>query len=181
MTASDQARVTVSVAAPPEIAFEPREGGCVFENRGDGPVHEIGRVLTWQPPSRLRFAGGANADNSNLERPPDEAGRSSAVALGETFRQLHIPSRALIGLGPHAASRAKPEFRKLVIHDSHQWVNDAESLRVVALGSGDRAVGCVPPIAHWTVVAICAPHLSSWVFCRLDQSGAGFCGCQAIE
>ena len=33
MSASDQARVTVSVAAPPEI----------------------GRVLNWQPPSRLRF------------------------------------------------------------------------------------------------------------------------------
>jgi phosphohistidine phosphatase SixA len=36
-------------------------------------------------------AGTANADNSNLERQLDEAGRSSAVALGEAFRQLHIP------------------------------------------------------------------------------------------
>jgi uncharacterized protein YndB with AHSA1/START domain len=85
MSASDQARVTVSVAAPPEIAFEvftteidllwrrglryrhfggeraliaidPREGGRVFESTGgDGPVYEIGCVLNWQPPSRLRF------------------------------------------------------------------------------------------------------------------------------
>ena len=30
-------------------------------------------------------------DNSNLERQLDEAGRSSARALGEAFRQLHIP------------------------------------------------------------------------------------------
>ncbi len=77
--------MTVSVAAPPELAFEvftaeidlwwrrglqyrrfggaraliaiePREGGRVFETPGgDGPVHEIGRVLQWQPPTRLRF------------------------------------------------------------------------------------------------------------------------------
>jgi phosphohistidine phosphatase SixA len=33
----------------------------------------------------------ANTDNPNLERQLDEAGRSSAVALGEAFRQLHLP------------------------------------------------------------------------------------------
>ena len=85
MSGTDQARVVVSVAAPAALAFEvftaeidlwwrrglqyrhfggeraliaiePREGGRVFETLGeDGPVHEIGRVLDWQPPSRLRF------------------------------------------------------------------------------------------------------------------------------
>ena len=85
MDASDQARVTISVAAPREIAFEvftteidlwwrrglqyrhfsgerslmaiePFQGGRVFEHPGnEGPVQEIGRVLMWQPPSRLRF------------------------------------------------------------------------------------------------------------------------------
>ena len=85
MIPSDQARVTVSVAVPPEeafeiftqqidlwwrrgpkyrqlggeraiIAIEPRAGGRVFESLGDdGPVHEIGRVRVWQPPSRLLF------------------------------------------------------------------------------------------------------------------------------
>lgn len=85
MSRTDQARVTVSVAAPMELAFEvftaeidlwwrrglryrhfggeraliaiePREGGRVFETLGkEGPVQEIGRVLDWQPPSRLRF------------------------------------------------------------------------------------------------------------------------------
>jgi uncharacterized protein YndB with AHSA1/START domain len=78
-------RVTVSVDAPPALAFdvftqeidlwwrrglkfrhfggeraliaiEPHEGGRVFESAGaDGPVHEIGRVRVWQPPSRLVF------------------------------------------------------------------------------------------------------------------------------
>ena len=36
-------------------------------------------------------ASAANTDNSNLERQLDEAGRSSAVALGEALRQLGIP------------------------------------------------------------------------------------------
>jgi uncharacterized protein YndB with AHSA1/START domain len=85
MIPGDRARVMVSVAAPPEQAFEvftqeidlwwrrglryrhfdgeralvaieAREGGRIFESRGDdGPVHEIGRVLEWQPPLKLRF------------------------------------------------------------------------------------------------------------------------------
>ena len=36
-------------------------------------------------------ASAANTDNSNLERQLDEAGRSSAVVLGEALRQLGIP------------------------------------------------------------------------------------------
>ncbi len=36
-------------------------------------------------------AGTTNADNPSLERQLDEAGRSSAVALGEAFRELHVP------------------------------------------------------------------------------------------
>jgi uncharacterized protein YndB with AHSA1/START domain len=81
----DQARVTVSVDAPPALAFEvftqqidlwwrrglkyrhfggeraliaiePHAGGRVFESSGgEGPVHEIGRVRVWQPPTRLVF------------------------------------------------------------------------------------------------------------------------------
>ena len=85
MIPSDQARVTVSVAVPRQeafevftqqidlwwrrgpqyrqldgeralIAIEAHEGGRVFETLGDaGPVHEIGRVLAWEPPARLLF------------------------------------------------------------------------------------------------------------------------------
>lgn len=85
MIAGDEARVTVTVAATPAeafrlfteevdlwwrrglkyrhfagdgalIAIEPREGGRVFEQLGDGgPVHELGRVLAWQPGERLVF------------------------------------------------------------------------------------------------------------------------------
>jgi len=97
MTAGDQARVTVGVALPPAeafevftseidlwwrrgpkyrhigggralIAIEPHEGGRVFESLGDGgPVQEIGRVLAWQPPSRLLFEW-RNATFSPAER-----------------------------------------------------------------------------------------------------------------
>lgn len=85
MSRTDQVRAMVSVAAPPALAFEifaneidlwwrrglqyrhfggeraliaiePRQGGRVFESLGEqGPVHEIGRVLDWEPPVRLRF------------------------------------------------------------------------------------------------------------------------------
>lgn len=81
----DQARATVGVAVPPEVAFEvftreidlwwrrgprfrrfrgdraliaiePHEGGRVFEAAGDGtPAEDVGRVLAWQPPRRLVF------------------------------------------------------------------------------------------------------------------------------
>ena len=83
--AGDQARVTVGVAVPPDVAFdvftqeinlwwrrgpqfrrvggeraiiaiEGREGGRVFESAGENmPAQDIGRVLVWQPPSRLVF------------------------------------------------------------------------------------------------------------------------------
>ncbi len=83
-TAGDRVRAMVSVAVPPALAFEiftteidlwwrrgparrsaageqaliaiePREGGRVFEQHGDTLVHEIGRVLAWEPPQRLVF------------------------------------------------------------------------------------------------------------------------------
>lgn len=83
-TPGDRVRAMVSVAVPPDLAFEiftteidlwwrrgpawrgaageaaliaiePREGGRVFEQQGDTLAHEIGRVLAWQPPRRLLF------------------------------------------------------------------------------------------------------------------------------
>jgi uncharacterized protein YndB with AHSA1/START domain len=97
MMAGDQARVTVVVAVPPELAFEiftrdidlwwrrgpkyrhvtgdraliamePWLQGRVFESAaGEGPAHEIGRVLDWQPPRRLVFEW-RNANFAQLER-----------------------------------------------------------------------------------------------------------------
>jgi hypothetical protein len=85
MTRGDQARASVGVAVPPDVAFEvftreidlwwrrgprfrrfggeraliaiePHEGGRVFEAADDcAPAQEVGRVLAWQPPTRLLF------------------------------------------------------------------------------------------------------------------------------
>lgn len=42
--------------APGRLAFEPGEGGRLTETLTNGKVFEIGRVLTWEPPSRLVFS-----------------------------------------------------------------------------------------------------------------------------
>lgn len=42
--------------APGALAFEPGEGGRLTETLANGKVFEIGRVLAWEPPSRLVFS-----------------------------------------------------------------------------------------------------------------------------
>jgi uncharacterized protein YndB with AHSA1/START domain len=113
--AGDQVRVTVSVAVLPHeafevftqeidlwwrrgpkyrhltgeralIAIEPKLHGRVFESiADDGPVHEIGRVLDWQPPHRLVFewrnANFAPAERTEVEVlfEPDASGTRVTV------------------------------------------------------------------------------------------------------
>jgi uncharacterized protein YndB with AHSA1/START domain len=40
---------------PSAITFEPRAGGRIVEHAPDGDEHEWGRILDWQPPTRLRY------------------------------------------------------------------------------------------------------------------------------
>lgn len=42
--------------APGRLAFEPGEGGRLTETLANGKVFEIGKVLAWEPPSRLVFS-----------------------------------------------------------------------------------------------------------------------------
>ena len=42
--------------APGVLAFEPGEGGRLTETLANGKVFEIGRILAWEPPSRLVFS-----------------------------------------------------------------------------------------------------------------------------
>lgn len=42
--------------APGVLAFEPGEGGRLTETLANGHVFEIGKVLAWEPPSRLVFS-----------------------------------------------------------------------------------------------------------------------------
>ena len=81
MIAGDRVSVAVTVAVPPERAFEaftteidlwwrqgvayragrgvltlePRVGGRLFQEYDEGRVHEAGRVTIWEPPRRLAF------------------------------------------------------------------------------------------------------------------------------
>jgi uncharacterized protein YndB with AHSA1/START domain len=41
---------------PGVLSFEPGEGGRLIETRDGGKVFEIGRIRTWEPPSRLVFS-----------------------------------------------------------------------------------------------------------------------------
>ena len=70
------------------IAIEPREGGRVFESTaGDaaGPAQEIGRVLAWQPPSRLVFewrnANFAPVERTEVEVQFEPAGEGTRVTV----------------------------------------------------------------------------------------------------
>jgi len=113
MIAGDQARVTVSVALAPAdcfavftqeidlwwrrgprfrafggdralIAIEGHEGGRVFEQLGDN-VHEIGRVLSWEPPARLRFEWRASnfapLEHTEVEVTFEAAGSGTRVTV----------------------------------------------------------------------------------------------------
>lgn len=42
--------------APGVLAFEPGEGGRLTETLANGKVFQIGRILTWEPPSLLVFS-----------------------------------------------------------------------------------------------------------------------------
>lgn len=134
MTAGDQVRVTVDVAVPPQTAFEvftqeidlwwrrgpkyrhfggaqalvaiePHAGGRVFESHGgDGPVQEIGRVLDWQPPARLRFEW-RNASFAPAERTEVEV---LFVAAGSGTR-VTVTHRGWAAIRPdHPARHGQP-------------------------------------------------------------------------
>jgi phosphohistidine phosphatase SixA len=65
-------------------------------------------------PSARPDRSSANADNAKMERQLDEAGRTSAKAMGEALRMLHIPIGDLL---------SSPTYRAL------------ETVRIAALGT----------------------------------------------
>jgi uncharacterized protein YndB with AHSA1/START domain len=137
-TPGDQARASVGVNVPPDVAFdiftreidlwwrrgprfrrfggeraiiaiEPREGGRVFEAEGEGlPAQETGRVLAWQPPSRLLFEWrGANFAES--ERTEVEV-LFEPSATGTLVTVTHRGWAAIRGDHPVRHGRAMPAF-----------------------------------------------------------------------
>lgn len=81
-------------AAPGEaglMAIEPRLGGRVFESWRDGDaecVHEIGRVLAWEPPRRVVFSWRATnfapAEHTEVEVLFEPAGPGTRVTVTHT-------------------------------------------------------------------------------------------------
>jgi len=49
------AMMTIGASPAVTVQFEPKQGGAVFEQAQDGTVTLWGKVLAWEPPSRLAF------------------------------------------------------------------------------------------------------------------------------
>lgn len=136
--AGNQARAMVSVAVPPDLAFEiftqeidlwwrrgpayrsargeraliaiePHEGGRVFESEAAGtPAREIGRVLVWAPPRRLVFEWRA-VNFAPAERTEVEV-VFEASAGGTHVTVTHTGWAALRADHPVRHGAAVPEF-----------------------------------------------------------------------
>jgi uncharacterized protein YndB with AHSA1/START domain len=52
----------IGAAEPESVVIEPRQGGGWFERGVDGTECEIGKVLVWEPPSRLVLGWQLTAD-----------------------------------------------------------------------------------------------------------------------
>lgn len=46
------------------VTFEPRVGGRIFERTPDGKEFDWGRIVTWEPPTRLGYLWHIRADRS---------------------------------------------------------------------------------------------------------------------
>ena len=138
MTPGDEVRVMVSVAVPPALAFEvftreidlwwqrgprfrhfngdraliaiePGVGGRVFEQSNEaGPAHEIGRVLCWDPPSRLVFEW--RLSNFSSEERTEVEVLFAEIAPGTQVTVTHRGWAALRGDHPARHGQAAPAF-----------------------------------------------------------------------
>jgi uncharacterized protein YndB with AHSA1/START domain len=74
-----------SVSGSPEaVVFEPCAGGRIYERAPGGEEHDWGRVLAWEPPSRLVYSWHLRqdaADATEVEITFAAAGEGTAVAI----------------------------------------------------------------------------------------------------
>jgi hypothetical protein len=84
----------------------------------------------------------ANADNVQHERQLDETGRSSARALGEALRQLHILSAKC---SPAQGIGRSRRYRSRTLVKRRRSLNSGRAQRVVATLACSLAAGVLKP------------------------------------
>ncbi len=90
---------TVSADDGVAVTFEPHVGGRIYERTPDGTEHDWGKVLVWEPPSRLSYLWHLMSDR----RDATEVDISfSGDSEGTTVRIVH---RGWERLGASAAER----------------------------------------------------------------------------
>jgi len=99
---------TVSGAEGLEIVFEGHAGGRIYERAPDGSEHDWGRIVAWEPPSRLGYhwhLGGGADDATEVEVTFDPAG-----ADGDATR-VRIEHRGWERFGADADARRQRNDR----------------------------------------------------------------------
>jgi uncharacterized protein YndB with AHSA1/START domain len=158
----DAARVSVSVAVPPEFAFrlftqdidrwwrrgrkfrhsasesslvllEPRVGGRLLEQFGEGGAFEVGRVEVWEPPRRLcfrwRFADSGADEHTQVEVDFVPSGSGTLVSV------VHRGFAALRADHPVRHGLSSPEFLRMI---GLWWGEQLTSLRMRKRALGDQ-------------------------------------------
>ena len=155
-TDANSLRKVVSVQAPPEVAWrvftekmgtwwplathkigkakavdamiEPRVGGRWFERANDGSTCDWGRVLVWEPPSRIVLSWEISADwkhDPNLKTEVEVR----FIAEGENRTRVELEHR---GLDPYGARR--DEMRGIFDSDRAGGGSSMRSLRALSEG-----------------------------------------------
>jgi uncharacterized protein YndB with AHSA1/START domain len=103
-----------SVSGAPEfVAFDPFEGGRIYEVAPGGEEHDWGEVLAWEPPRLLRYTWHLRADRADateVEITFDAAGDGTLVTIvhsgwerlgARAAERRERNERGWVGLLPH--------------------------------------------------------------------------------